>query len=83
MFKQPDYRLTNEQQVMTTRVVLLAYYRGGSSFLGEIFAQNPEVFYWFEPLEGFKNWKGSIVPTILETGFHFATNNSVRYVTIQ
>ena len=45
MLKQPYYRLTNEQQVMTTRVVLLAYYRGGSSFLGEIFAQNPEVFY--------------------------------------
>ncbi len=26
--------------------------RGGSSFLGQMFRQNPEAFYWFEPLHG-------------------------------
>ncbi|ELU06326.1 hypothetical protein CAPTEDRAFT_204200 [Capitella teleta] len=30
-------------------VLLITYYRGGSSFLGEIFNQNPHVFYWYEP----------------------------------
>ena len=33
-----------------TKVVLVAYYRGGSSFFGELFNQNSEAFYWFEPL---------------------------------
>ena len=33
-----------------TKVVLIAYHRGGSSFLGELFNQNPDAFYWFEPL---------------------------------
>ena len=31
-------------------VVILTYYRSGSSFLGQIFNQHPEVFYHFEPL---------------------------------
>ncbi len=35
-----------------TKVLLLTYYRGGSTFLGEIFRRNPEAFYWFEPLGG-------------------------------
>ena len=33
-------------------VIILAYQRTGSSFLGELFNQNPDAFYWFEPLEG-------------------------------
>ncbi len=32
------------------KVLLLAYMRGGSSFLGEMFASNPDAFYWFEIL---------------------------------
>jgi hypothetical protein len=61
-----------------TRVILLTYHRGGSSFLGEIFAQNPEVFYWFEPLEGFKDWQSSIASHILKSGFQLMPNNSLR-----
>ena len=38
------------------RVVLLGYYRGGSSFLGELMNQNPHIFYVFEPLRGVNKW---------------------------
>ena len=31
-------------------VILLTYYRSGSSFLGQLFNQHPDVFYQFEPL---------------------------------
>ena len=24
--------------------------RGGTTFIGELFNQDPDVFYWFEPL---------------------------------
>ena len=29
-------------------VLLMAYMRGGSSFLGQMFVNNPEAFFWFE-----------------------------------
>ena len=35
-----------------TLVALVTYQRTGSSFLGELFNQNPEAFVWFEPLDG-------------------------------
>ena len=31
-------------------ILLVTYMRSGSTFLGEVFNQNPNVFYWFEPL---------------------------------
>ena len=34
----------------TKATVLLTYYRSGSSFLGQLFNQHPDVFYHFEPL---------------------------------
>ena len=34
----------------TRKVLLLTYFRGGSTFLGEAFNQNDNAFYWFEPL---------------------------------
>jgi hypothetical protein len=33
----------------TTKVLLVTHFRGGSTFLGQLFNQNPEAFYWFEP----------------------------------
>ncbi len=33
-------------------VILLAYQRTGSTFLGNLFQLNPESFYLFEPLDG-------------------------------
>ena len=46
-------RPKHEQQVGVanmTKVLLLASHRSGSTFLGEIFNQNSEAFYLFEPL---------------------------------
>ncbi|XP_013409486.1 carbohydrate sulfotransferase 3 [Lingula anatina] len=34
----------------TDKVMILAYYRSGSSFLGELFNNNPSMFYLYEPL---------------------------------
>ena len=33
-----------------TQVLLMTSYRSGSTFLGQVFNQHPEVFYFFEPL---------------------------------
>ena len=33
-------------------MLVVAYQRTGSSFLGELFNHNPDVFYWFEPVDG-------------------------------
>ena len=35
------------------KVLMVTYMRGGSSFLGELFAQNPDAYYMFEPLDAF------------------------------
>ena len=46
-------RPKHQQQVGVsnmTKVLLLASHRSGSTFLGEIFNQNSEAFYLFEPL---------------------------------
>ena len=32
------------------KVMLFGYFRGGTSFAGELFAENPDSFYMFEPL---------------------------------
>ncbi|ELT99993.1 hypothetical protein CAPTEDRAFT_212615 [Capitella teleta] len=37
-------------QSAPVKVVVIAEYRGGSSFMGEIFNQYGRAFYWFEPL---------------------------------
>ncbi len=29
-------------------MLLMAYMRGGSSFLGQMFVTNPDAFFWFE-----------------------------------
>ena len=36
----------------TIKVLLLTYMRSGSTFTGELFNQNPDAFYWFEPADG-------------------------------
>ena len=54
----PGASLTNIQNQTTStkkndqkHVLLLGYMRGGSSFLGQMFLSNPDVFYWFEILD--------------------------------
>ncbi len=38
----------DEDDVKVKKVLLLAYLKGGSTFLGRLFASNPDAFYWFE-----------------------------------
>ena len=33
------------------KVILLAYFRGGSSFVGKLFDMNPNAIYMFEPMD--------------------------------
>ena len=44
------------QQASTTmspvKVIIFAYYRSGSSLTGELFAQDKDTIYYFEPLFG-------------------------------
>ncbi|ELU06613.1 hypothetical protein CAPTEDRAFT_168664 [Capitella teleta] len=48
---EDDYADEREQQGHgIQKVVLVTPYRGGSTFLGELFNQHPDAFYWFEPL---------------------------------
>ena len=44
--------LCKEENV--THVILFTYKRSGSTLVGEMFKNNPDVFYIFEPLHGFK-----------------------------
>lgn len=52
-----DLVINKEAEVIepgkATKVLLLTYMRGGSSLLGEMFNQNPDALYWFEPVDGF------------------------------
>jgi len=32
------------------KVLILAYFRSGSTLTGQLFNFNPSAFYWFEPL---------------------------------
>ena len=34
------------------KLLILSYQRSGSSFTGSLFNSDPEVFYWFEPMDG-------------------------------
>ncbi|ELU17439.1 hypothetical protein CAPTEDRAFT_215212 [Capitella teleta] len=49
-------RFTDFKPVQTSinaskKILLVTYFRGGSTLLGELFNQYPNSFYWFEPLE--------------------------------
>ncbi|XP_071507045.1 carbohydrate sulfotransferase 1-like [Diadema antillarum] len=47
---QYDLRDTDSSSQLRTRVVIVTTKRSGSSFVGELFNSNPEIFYMFEPL---------------------------------
>ncbi|XP_033490245.1 carbohydrate sulfotransferase 1-like [Epinephelus lanceolatus] len=46
----PSLSLTSENNSKRTHILILATTRSGSSFVGQLFNQHPEVFYLFEPL---------------------------------
>ena len=41
------------EQSDVRKVYLFAYMRGGSTLLGQVFNQDPESIYWYEPLNMF------------------------------
>ena len=55
----------------TRYVYLAAYYRGGSTLLGELFNQNEDVFYWFEPLAG-------VQEDLANSYMHVENNGSIK-----
>ena len=40
--------LPSQNEQVVKKVFSLVYFKGGSTFLGRLFASNPETFYWFE-----------------------------------
>ena len=51
--QQPSHSHPQHTPLVVNKLLLFTYYRGGSTFLGEMFNQNPDVFYLFEPLISF------------------------------
>ena len=40
--------LPSQNEQVVKKILSLVYFKGGSTFLGRLFASNPETFYWFE-----------------------------------
>ena len=40
----------NNDKPLPSKVIIIAYRRSGSSFIGEMFNRNPQIFYLFEPI---------------------------------
>ena len=50
--KQVRYTSSETHQNAQRKVLVLAYYRSGSTLTGQLFNYNPSALYWFEPLSG-------------------------------
>lgn len=50
--KQADFHPKSTKSSTITKVLMITAHRSGSTFLGELFNQNPESFYLFESLGG-------------------------------
>ena len=63
------------------KVLVLAYYRSGSTLTGQMFNYNPSAFYWFEPLAAVSRpwgWVWDIIPP--RNWYHY-DNGTEKYVT--
>ncbi len=56
-----ERKVTNRKRTPPASVVIVTNRRSGSSFLGQIFNQNPDVFFHFEPLK-VTEWKKELYP---------------------
>ncbi|XP_072024237.1 carbohydrate sulfotransferase 1-like [Amphiura filiformis] len=54
-------KIPNKTDVKPVHIVIVTNRRSGSSFLGQIFNQNPNVFFHFEPLK-LTEWKKELYP---------------------
>jgi len=62
------------------KVLVLAYYRSGSTLTGQMFNYNPSALYWFEPLAAVSEqwgWVRDIVPP--RNWYHY-NNGTEKYV---
>jgi len=65
----PLTRYTTSSQ---RKVLILAYYRSGSTLTGQLFNYNPSAFYWFEPLATVSQpwgWVHDVIPP--RNWYHF------------
>ncbi|CAN7951852.1 unnamed protein product [Ixodes pacificus] len=70
--------------VKIERIIVVAYFRSGSSFLGEILSQAPRTFYHFEPLYFYASARGArvinmsaglnVLGDVFRCDFHGATD---------
>ncbi|XP_066302192.1 carbohydrate sulfotransferase 3-like [Branchiostoma lanceolatum] len=51
-----SYQQTSARNSPRTAILIFTQMRSGSSFLGELFNQHPDVFYVYEPLWALKNY---------------------------
>jgi len=61
------------------KVLVLAYFRSGSTLTGQLFNFNPSAFYWFEPLAAVSRrwgWDGRAMPT--RNWYHY-DNGTQKY----
>ncbi|CAH1793036.1 unnamed protein product [Owenia fusiformis] len=57
------------------RIVIMTRRRSGSSFIGELFQRNPDVFYMFEPLKPLDILNSKDTPQVIESlGFKHLRN---------
>ena len=71
---------SENHQSAQRKVLVLAYYRSGSTLTGQLFNYNPSAFYWFEPLSGVTQqwgWYGDMIPP--RNWYHF-DNGTEMYV---
>ena len=63
------------------RVLIIAYQRTGSSFLGELYNQHPDAFYWFEPVDGmYASMYGTTHGWVIPTDIYSLENGTKRYI---
>ncbi|XP_067139246.1 carbohydrate sulfotransferase 3-like [Centruroides vittatus] len=68
-----------------TRILLITFLRGGSTFLGDLMQQNPKTFYFYEPLhflgvrKKFNSYETSKIFNTLSHLFRCQFNETIEY----
>ena len=71
---------SNENSSDVNMVLLLAYQRVGSSFIGSIFDQNPDMLYIYEPLDAaYTRLYGTKTGWAVPMDIHFHWDRTYRY----
>jgi len=62
------------------KVLLLAYYRSGSTLTGQMVNYNPSALYWFEPLAAVSRQLGLIGGITTHRNWYHFDNGTEKYV---